>query len=456
MHVMGPGHWTKIKLEQSVLFKKGKKPNILEAEKFNGAIPYINIEAFETGNIKQYADIKSSNICKKGDILVVWDGARFGLTGTNQEGAIGSTIMCLTPIEIKSEFLFKFIQSKYPEIQQNPKGTGIPHVNPEVFWNFQVPLPPLTEQQRIVEKLDAILPRVKAARARLEKIPVLLKHFRQSVLTAACSGKLTEEWRENHAGKLVNIININEIKNHTLEIPNDWKVLLAKDACENIECGSTPKGKPFSLNGEVPFLKVYNIVNQKIAFDYKPQFVSSDIHNKELSRSKCYPYNILMNIVGPPLGKIAIVTNQFPEWNINQAIVVFRPGEFIDYRFLYFLLCSEEPIRKIINETRGSAGQANISLTQCRNLIIPVPSLKEQHEIVRRVEKLFALADSLEAKFNTAMQRIEKIEQSVLAKAFRGELVPQDPNDEPAVELLKRILEEKRKVVNKSAKTKRK
>ena len=121
----------------------------------------------------------------------------------------------------------------------------------------------------------------------------------------------------------------------------------------------------------------------------------------------------------------------------------------MNHLFLYYWLCSLEPIKETLKETRGSAGQINISLTQARNIFIPIPPLEEQQEIVRRVEKLFTLADSLEAKYKRAIERVEKIEQSILAKAFRGELADPDPNDEPAAELLKRILEEKAKLEGK-------
>ncbi|NTW33336.1 MAG: restriction endonuclease subunit S, partial [Bacteroidetes bacterium] len=342
-------------------------------------------------------------------------------------------------------YLLNFIQRHYQTIQSSPKGTGIPHVNPDIFWNLQIPLPPLNEQKRIVEKLDAILPKVKNAKARLEKIPVILKKFRQSILSAACSGRLTEDWRDGKE-KLPVVIAPNVTSEHDLDIPESWVVCRAKDACINVESGSTPKGKPFTATGEIPYLKVYNIVNQNINFDYKPQFIPKTVHEKELKRCKCYPNDVLMNIVGPPLGKIAMVTDQFPEWNINQAIVVYRPQNFLTSLFLYYWLSSLEPIKETLKETRGSAGQVNISLTQARNIFVPLPPLEEQQEIVRRVEKLFTLADSLQAKYTKAIQRVEKIEQSVLAKAFKGELADPDPNDEPAAELLNRIHEEKAKL----------
>lgn len=344
-----------------------------------------------------------------------------------------------------NEYVYYFLMFFRNDLQEMGSGTTFKEISGSVAKTIPIPLPPLSEQKRIVEKLDAILPKVKNAKARLEKILLILKKFRQSVLSAACSGRLTEDWR---AGKeeLPVVIAPNVTAEHDLDIPESWVVCRAKDACINVESGSTPKGKPFTATGEIPYLKVYNIVNQNIIFDYKPQFIPKTVHEKELKRCKCYPNDVLMNIVGPPLGKIALVTDQFPEWNINQAIVVYRPQNFLTSLFLYYWLCSLEPIKATMKDTRGSAGQVNISLTQARNIFVPLPPLEEQQEIVRRVEKLFTLADSLEAKYKKAIQRVEKVEQSVLAKAFRGELADPDPNDEPAAELLNRILEEKTKL----------
>jgi type I restriction enzyme S subunit len=146
-----------------------------------------------------------------------------------------------------------------------------------------------------------------------------------------------------------------------------------------------------------------------------------------------------MNIVGPPLGKVAIVTDEFPDWNINQAITLFRPNERITSKWIYYFLCSGYSIAEIIHETRGSAGQTNISLSQCRNFVFPIPPLEEQSEIVRRVESLFAYAERLEARYRSAAECVEQLTPSLLAKAFGGELVEQNPNDEPASALLDRI-----------------
>jgi type I restriction enzyme S subunit len=139
-----------------------------------------------------------------------------------------------------------------------------------------------------------------------------------------------------------------------------------------------------------------------------------------------------MNIVGPPLGKVATIPSNNPEWNINQAITLFRPSKNIVSGWISIVLLGGENLRSIINETKGSAGQINISLSQCRNFLFPVPEVEEQDEIVRCVDKLFTFADQLETRVKAAQTRIDRLSQSILAKAFRGELVPQDPTEEPA------------------------
>jgi type I restriction enzyme S subunit len=154
-----------------------------------------------------------------------------------------------------------------------------------------------------------------------------------------------------------------------------------------------------------------------------------------------------MNIVGPPLGKTAVVPLDFPDCSINQALVLFRPKPLIYRHFLYYILCSGLPYSEILAQTRGSAGQSNISLSQCREMPFPIPTLKEQYEIVRRVEKLFAFADQIESRLKQAQARVNRLTQSLLAKAFRGELVPTEAElarqqgrpYESAKELLARI-----------------
>lgn len=289
-----------------------------------------------------------------------------------------------------------------------------------ILKEIEFPLPPLAEQNRIVAKLDSLFAQLESIKTSMAKIPVLLKNFRQQVLTQAVTGKLTKEWREN-----------NKLKK--------WKYELAKDCCEKVQSGGTPKGSKFEDSG-IPFLKVYNIVNNKINFEYNPQYVSEEIQNSQIKKSITYPGDIVMNIVGPPLNKIAIIPNDYAEWNLNQAITLFRVKEYVINKFLYFFFCEGSSVKSLINETKGVVGQINISLSQCRDFLIPIPSFQEQEEIVSRVESLFAKADRIEEKYKKLKGKIEILPQTILYKAFKGELTEQLETDDDARDLLEQIV----------------
>jgi type I restriction enzyme S subunit len=322
---------------------------------------------------------------------------------------------------IDPRLLEAFLRTPETKNQIDAMKTGISesgmNITHERFSQLVVPLAPRSEQKRIANKLDSVLTRVDAVNTRLARVAPILKRFRQSVLAAATSGRLTDDWRGNSQ--------------------TGWSKLRAEEACAKVQSGGTPKDG--FLEKGIPFLKVYNIVDQKVAFAYKPQYVSAEVHSTALRKSQVQPGDVLMNIVGPPLGKVAIVPFEHSAWNINQALTVFRPSEHVSSHWIYFVLCEGAPIREVLNRTKGSVGQINISLSQCRAFELPVPSMEEQAEIVRRVETLFAFADRLQARLQAAQAATERLTPALLAKAFRGELMPQDPNDEPATELLKRL-----------------
>ena len=127
-----------------------------------------------------------------------------------------------------------------------------------------------------------------------------------------------------------------------------------------------------------------------------------------------------MNIVGPPLGKVAVVTDQYPEWNVNQALAIFRPIPLIDSRFLGLVLSASITIEAVLKQTRGTVGQDNLSLEQVRSLSIPLITLPEQHRIVAKVDELMALCDRLEAQLTTTQTQSRRLLEAVLHEALAG------------------------------------
>ena len=125
---------------------------------------------------------------------------------------------------------------------------------------------------------------------------------------------------------------------------------------------------------------------------------------------------------------------------MNQAIVRFRPLDVLNYRFLYYTLLNPETLDAVIAETKGVVGQANISVSQSRNLKLTVPSIIEQTEIVRILDSLFAKEQQAKEAAEAVLEQIDLLKKSILARAFRGELGTNDPTEESAIELLKTVL----------------
>ena len=190
------------------------------------------------------------------------------------------------------------------------------------------------------------------------------------------------------------------------------------------------------MDNGIPYLKMYNLKNQAIDFDYKPQYIKEEVHNGKLQRSRTEVGDLIMNIVGPPLGKLAIIPPSLPQSNFNQAAVLIRPILQKDtlVRYLFYYLSQMSEINSI--QTRGNAGQKNISLTQCQNIRVPMPPLSEQKRIVAEIERWFTLIDDIESNKQDLLDFIKAAKSKILSLAISGKLVPQDPNDQPAIDLL--------------------
>lgn len=215
------------------------------------------------------------------------------------------------------------------------------------------------------------------------------------------------------------------------ELPAGWKWVKTGDVIKTINNGYTPK-RPFLSEGfgEVPFIKVYNLnFDGSLNFKKNPTFIPASVHQKDLRRSICYPGDVLINIVGPPLGKVSVVTSQYPEWNINQAIVLFRPNEQVISSYISYFLQNPETINWLESTSKATAGQWNVKVSTCREIPLPLPPLAEQQRIVAKLEELFSELDAGLASLNTAAQQLKTYRQAVLKWAFEGRLTNERVNE---------------------------
>ena len=192
-----------------------------------------------------------------------------------------------------------------------------------------------------------------------------------------------------------------------------YPTVIASEVCDFITKGTTPPTGEITEKyeiGMIPYLKVYNLsFTGELLFDNMPQYISADTHNKQLARSKVLPNDVLMNIVGPPLGKFSLVTDEFSEWNINQAIAIFRAKDRVLPRYLMAALMQPNVLRPFLEQAVGIR-QLNLSLEQCRNLEFPLPPIEEQRAFVELSEQtdkskyLFYCLEYIRNNFNAMLE----------------------------------------------------
>ena len=249
--------------------------------------------------------------------------------------------------------------------------------------------------------------------------------------------RLIKEGKIKRSKKTAKTSDTPHYENVPYEVPEGWVWCRLEDIAY-VASGSTPDKTCFVENG-IPYIKMYNLRNQKIDFAYHPQYITEEVHNGKLLRSRTEVGDLIMNIVGPPLGKLAIIPATLPQANFNQAAVLIRPYKFKKVLVPYLKAYLEEMSEINSIATRGSAGQVNISLTQSQNMRIPLPPLNEVERIIKEIVKYDLLIEAIEYETTDLQTIIISIKNKILDLAIHGKLVPQDPNDEPALDLLKRI-----------------
>lgn len=458
-----PLGWEWSNLREIVLAKKGKKPKTLSVQIERGSLPYVDIKAFEKGIYTKFGMSEDGILASSKDIFLVWDGARSGLTGKGLRGLIGSTIMSLTPRGFNRDYLLFFLQSRYSDINSNTRGTGIPHVNPDYLWPLQIPCAPLDEQRRIVYKLQKVLERVEKANASINKVSVMLNEFRQAVLSAACSGKLVEQdpndepasillervragRKKKWLGEL--IAKRKDPKEFTYkepvepdmselpELPGGWAWVYLPEL-GSLSRGMSkhrPRNEKKLYGGKYPFIQTGDIRNSP---DIITEF--SQTYNEEgLKQSKLWPKNTLAITIAANIAETAILgfSACFPD----SVVGLIADENLCDIHYVHYFI---RTIKGRLSNFASATAQKNLNIRTLNKVAVALPPLGEQKRIVARVQELFKFADTIEASVTKAQANAERIKQALLAKAFRGELVEQDPNDEPASVLLRRIKEDR-------------
>jgi type I restriction enzyme S subunit len=436
---------------------------------------------------KDRAEALNCTYLLKNDVLIARMPDPLGracmFPGVGREAVTVVDICLIRPLNnsaISSKLLTYWINSPAVrnEIEANSSGTTRKRITRKKLEQFILPLPPQAEQKVIADKLDTLLAQVEITKARLDRIPQILKTFRQSVLAAAVSGKLTEEWREENS--LLEPISLDDInfywtakylesgkKRQSLkliesvsltEVPTSW-INTNIGYVFDVYVGATPSRKNEDYwNGDVSWVS-----SSEVAF-CRINSTKETVTKLGLAKTSTNihpPGTVMLAMIGQgkTRGQVALLDIEACH---NQNTAALRvPTNFVVSEYLYFYLTKQyEETRRV----GGGNNQQALNKSFVQSLEFPLPPFNEQTEIVRRVEQLFAHADKIEQQVQAAQQRVDKLTQSILAKAFRGELTTQWRKDNPdlitgdnsAEALLTKIKAEREaKLPKKKAKTKK-
>lgn len=291
------------------------------------------------------------------------------------------------------------------------------------YLGLDIPIAPLPEQQRIVAKIEALFSELDKGIESFKTAREQLKIYRQALLKQAFTGKLTEKWRDENA-----------------DLKKIWQEKRLRSLMSFLTSGSRGWAQYYSESGDI-FIRAQNLKYDLLDLGDKA-LVSLPLQTEGL-RSRVQIGDLLITITGANVTKSALVEHDIGVAYVSQHIALCRLTEEIIPKYLYWFMVAESHGRRQLNAAAYGAGKPGLSLESIKLVTVPVPTCLEQTAIVEIIEEKLSEVEQLDITLNTALQQAETLRQAILKKAFSGQLVPQDPNDEPASLLLERIQAEK-------------
>lgn len=367
--------------------QKGKKPLRQIDYPQVGYMPYVDIEAFEKGNIKTYTDGEKCLPCKAGEILIVCDGSRSGFVGRAIDGYVGSTLAVISADGMSTDYLYYFLQGKYALLNTKKKGTGTPHLDQQILFQQKLIVPSFEEQERIVARIEELFSELDNGVETLRKTKQQLAVYRQAVLKDAFS-HITEK-----------------------------KTI--REMSSVVTSGSRGWAQYYSDHG-AKFVRIGNLTRDRIRIDLSDiQFVDLP-DDAEGKRTQLQPNDVLVSITAD-LGSIGLVPDDIGEAYVNQHIAMVRFLNPVQGEFMAWYLRSDYGQKDLLKNKRGG-GKLGLGLDDIRDSRVPVVSDAEAIKIVENIEARLSVCDSIEKTVDTALQQAEAMRQSILKQAFEGRL----------------------------------
>lgn len=415
-----PAHWEVKKLGEVVKTTSGGTPSRREPQYYNGNIPWVKFGELNQGLILDTEEkiseeaIKNSSakIFPKGTLLIALYGATIGkLPFLGIDAATNQAVCGIFENEnISSNYLYHFLFFSKPDLLKQSIGGAQPNISQTILKDLEIPLPPLTEQQEIVAKIEELLSELDQGKQQLETARQQLKVYRQAVLKWAFEGKLT-----NAIG--------NGQKTQEGELPAGWKWVNLKDISDKIfdgPFGSHLKSADYIDDG-IRVIRLENIGPLEFRDEYKT-FVSEEKYESIKKHTVDAGDIIFSSFIMDQIR--VVVLPKFIQTAINKAdcFCVRVNKEKANENFLAYYLSTKQVYNQLVNEVHG-ATRPRINTTQLKSTNIPLPTLEEQNQIVQEIESRLSVCDKVEETITQSLQQAETLRQSILKQAFEGKLV---------------------------------
>ena len=423
-----PANWCWTKLGNVCRFESGFAFKSDYFNKVNG-IPVVRISDIKENEVILHnciftteLNIDEKFIIRNGDLLIAMSGATTGKNGIFKSDKIAyfnqrvGNIKVINNNVIKELYRNYYIMNKSEEILKAAYGGAQPNISSSKISSMFFPLPPLAEQQRIVERIESLFAKLDEAKENLQNVLDGFETRKAAILHKAFTGELTANWRKQHGVSM-----------------DSWEEKALQEVCSSIYDGDHMP-PPKSEIG-IPFLVISNVNTGYLSFE-NTRFVPEEYYNSlNMVRKPCKG-DVLYTLVGSY--GISVIVDTDRNFCFQRHMALLKPKN-IDTRYLWYTLQTQQTYEKATKIATGTA-QLTVPIKGLRQMELYVPTLQEQTEIVRIIDDLLAKEQQAKELAENALAKIDLIKKSILARAFRGELGTNNPADEPAIELLKRVL----------------
>lgn len=315
------------------------------------------------------------------------------------------------------DWMYYFLLSPigFEELKSITTGTAVPKFNKTDLKTIPLPVPPLAEQQRIVDRIESLFAKLDEAKEKAQAVVDSFETRKAAILHKAFTGELSAKWREEHGVGM-----------------ESWEKYKFNElgTLERGRSKHRPRNDPKLFGGKYPFIQTGDVARSGMYITEHTQTLSE----VGAEQSKLFPKGTLCITIAANIGDVSILTYDccFPD-----SVVGFTPNERTLSEYIYYLMST---LQREIEANAPATAQKNINLRILNDLLLDIPSVAEQTQIVNQVEYLFFQEQHAKEAAEAVLDQIDLMKKSILARAFRGELGTNDPSEESAVELLKQII----------------